>query len=82
MEHELPESGDRDWIFPLVVSVIILAASFYSWANTDFETLQRCRSIARDDARLACYDEATAPKVPAKGGLAPSLQHPPGGTGS
>jgi hypothetical protein len=74
--------SERDWIFPLVVSVIILGASLYSSMNTDQDALQRCRSINQDHARLACYDQAASPAPPAKGGLAPALRHSQSRTGS
>jgi hypothetical protein len=77
-----PPLSERDWLFPLVVSVIILGASLYSSMNTDQNPLQRCRSINQDQARLACYDEAANPTPPAKGGLAPDLRHSQSRTGS
>jgi hypothetical protein len=71
----------RDWIFPLVVSVIICVASLYAWTGIDRDALEHCRLIRTDAERLACFDQAAAPRSPAKGGLAPAL-HPSSGTGS
>jgi hypothetical protein len=74
VDHE-PSSAtsDRDWIFPLAVSAVICAIAFYAFPGSEHDDLQRCRGIAEDQARLACYDEATAPKQPAKGGMAPAI---------
>jgi hypothetical protein len=82
MPSDRNPSNLRDWIFPLAVSAIISAAALYSWTSTDHEAYERCRLITPAQARLACYDDATAARQPAKGSFAPALHQQQPGKGS
>jgi hypothetical protein len=57
-----------------VLACVVWALGFND--NHSGEELSRCLAITDGPARLACYDQLTAPHEPARGALAPLRTHP------
>ena len=76
----------HDNILPAILGLVGIAAVVsVTWAlepsgGRSREELTHCASITNDRARLTCYDQAAAPRPPAKGAFAPAQIEPPEGS--
>jgi len=79
---EASEKADADLALPAAAVVCIGAIALAVWASahentatSGQESFRECATITQNSARLACYDNLTAPHQPAKGANAPVAVH-------
>src|SRR5215216_6428379 len=79
---EASEKADAHLALPAAATVCIGAIALAVWTSaheniaTSGRGFRDCATITQNSARLACYDNLTAPHQPAKGANAPVAVHP------